>query len=141
MKPTQPSLLALAHRISQFGNARLQCKVDGHDLTARQAQVLAAIAEHDGASQTALVYATGVDRSTMAELIRRLEHQGLVKRKRSNADARAYVVGLTSKGVKAASAGAKELSAIEADLLSALPVTKQKEVLSLMSRLAESNGA
>jgi DNA-binding MarR family transcriptional regulator len=75
----------------------------------------------------------------MAELIRRLAAQGLVKRKRSKADARAYVVALTPKGARAAATGAQQLHSVEADLLSALPAAKQKELLAAMARLVESN--
>jgi DNA-binding MarR family transcriptional regulator len=49
-------------------------------------------------SQTGLVEQTGVDRSTLADVVRRLVKKGLLQRKRTKRDARMYAVRLTSKG-------------------------------------------
>jgi len=49
-------------------------------------------------SQTALVNATGIDRSTLADIVRRLVDSGLLQRKRMAFDARMYAVGLTEAG-------------------------------------------
>ena len=54
----------------------------------------------EGASHTDIVRATGIDRSTLAVLVKRLVRVGYVRRTRSKADARAYVVRLTTNGRK-----------------------------------------
>ncbi|MFZ1102753.1 MAG: helix-turn-helix domain-containing protein, partial [Hyphomicrobiaceae bacterium] len=38
---------------------------------------------------------TGIDRSTLADIVRRLTRKGLLQRCRTNEDARAYAVRLT----------------------------------------------
>jgi DNA-binding MarR family transcriptional regulator len=59
---------------------------------------LIAVAQNRDISQTGLVQATGIDRSTVAEIVKRLLRRGLIKRKRTRLDARAYAVRLTDEG-------------------------------------------
>ena len=49
----------------------------------------------EGTSQTDIVRVTGIDRSTLAVLVKRWLRQGYFRRRRSKTDARAYVVRLT----------------------------------------------
>ncbi|MEJ2228342.1 MAG: MarR family winged helix-turn-helix transcriptional regulator, partial [Alphaproteobacteria bacterium] len=53
---------------------------------------------NEGISQTGLVEKTGIDRSTLADIVRRMLEKGLVQRERTSEDARAYAVHLTRKG-------------------------------------------
>ena len=94
----------LLHRASQGAENAFECRV-GLDLNARQYAVLRVIAKSEGLSQTAIVEATGIDRSTVAEMVRRLTERGWVQRRRAR-DARAYAVRLTRAGKETlASAG------------------------------------
>lgn len=72
------------------------------DLTARQAIVIATIAQAraDGISpsQTMIVTLTGIDRSTLAEIIGRLLRMDVLARRRNRFDARAYALRLTDAG-------------------------------------------
>lgn len=92
------SILHLLHRAGQCADVVFAGSASSYDITPRQLVVLSAIAANPGSSQTAIVSATGIDRSTLAEMVRRLEGRRLVQRKRSKADARAYVVELTEQG-------------------------------------------
>jgi DNA-binding MarR family transcriptional regulator len=47
---------------------------------------------NEGLSQTGIVARTGIDRSTLADLVRRLQRKGLLQRRRTKDDARAYAV-------------------------------------------------
>ena len=67
-------------------------------ITQRQFAVLAAADEHEGATQADLVRITGIDRSTLADMVRRMIGKGLLERERSNLDARANAVRLTEAG-------------------------------------------
>lgn len=68
-------------------------------VTDRQAVLLDAIDDcAEAPSQTALVRKTGIDRSTLTDLMVRLEKRGLVKRVRTKQDARAYAVSLSDAG-------------------------------------------
>src|SRR5579871_6243727 len=67
-------------------------------ITQRQFAVLAAADEREGATQADLVRITGIDRSTLADMARRMIGKGLLERERSNVDARANAVRLTEEG-------------------------------------------
>ena len=70
----------LLRRAEQFA-AETFLKAELPDsITLRQTVLLAAIAEAEGASQSSLVSATGVDRSTLAEMMARMEQKGLISR-------------------------------------------------------------
>jgi DNA-binding MarR family transcriptional regulator len=56
------------------------------------------VAEADGINQMGIVNATGIDRSTTAELVRRMMQRGLLQRRRDRRDTRAYIVSLTAEG-------------------------------------------
>ncbi len=68
------------------------------DLTPRQLAVLMTVAQNEGLSQTGLVDRTGIDRSTLADIVRRMQRKGLLQRRRTKEDARAYAVKLTDEG-------------------------------------------
>lgn len=68
------------------------------DLTPRQFAVLTVVDNNQGANQTEICNLSGVDRSTLAEMMRRLVRKGLIHRRRSKHDTRAYVLRLTDKG-------------------------------------------
>ena len=67
-------------------------------ITQRQFAVLAAADERSGATQADLVRITGIDRSTLADMARRMIDKGLLERERSTLDARANAVRLTDIG-------------------------------------------
>ena len=67
-------------------------------LTPRQFAVLQAVPTTDGLSQTDIMAATAIDRSSTAELVRRLVSSGCLQRRRTRNDTRMYAVRLTLMG-------------------------------------------
>jgi len=92
------SLTHLLHRACQVADSVFNDEAGKMGLTTRQFAVLVAVAGNRDVSQTGLVQATGIDRSTVAEIVKRLLRRGLIKRKRTRLDARAYAVRLTEEG-------------------------------------------
>jgi DNA-binding MarR family transcriptional regulator len=90
------SLLHLLHRASQAADDAFERSDPA--VTARQFVVLQAVSQSQGCSQTELVAMTGVDRSTMADVMRRLQKRGFLRRRRRKDDERAYVINLTDRG-------------------------------------------
>jgi DNA-binding MarR family transcriptional regulator len=90
------------------------------ELTERQIVVLAAIDENQGTSQTGITSATGIDRSTLADIVRRLAKRGLVTRKRTKDDARAYAVTLTKEGRRAVDTAGPIMAKVEASMLAGM---------------------
>ena len=91
------SPIHLLHRASQRASDVFQEEIPG-DLTPRQFAILLTVAQNEGLSQTHLVERTGIDRSTLADVIRRMLKKGLIQRRRTREDARAYAVKLTDEG-------------------------------------------
>ncbi len=87
----------LLHRASQSVTDLFSREIKS-DLTPRQLAVLTAVARNEGCNQTDIVEQTGIDRSTMAEMVRRLVDKGLIERRRSKKDTRAYVIKLSQNG-------------------------------------------
>lgn len=70
------------------------------DTTNVQFATLAVIARNPGASQRELCDALDLDRSTIADLVRRLELNGLITRTASTADRRRFELYLTAAGAE-----------------------------------------
>ena len=132
----QGSPLDLLHRASQRADNLFVQHIGNAQLTPRQFAVLKAVAEADGLSQTAIMTATGIDRSTTAELARRLVTNGLLQRRRTRRDARLYSVRLTAKGRQAITAGSPAARATDAALLSSLTQQQQSAFLEALLLVA-----
>ena len=111
----------LLHRASQRADDMFVEEVGEADLTPRQFAVLLSVAESEKPSQTDLVEITGIDRSTLADLVARLIKKDLLKRSRSRQDARAYIVQLTESGRQALASAKKNARRADTSLLARLP--------------------
>src|ERR1700761_3463281 len=94
----------LLRRCYQYHGDLFQRETGARDLTKQQFTLLSALEHHDGASQTELVEITGIDRSTLAEMVRRMRERGLLMRERTEEDMRANSVAITFTGRKAVKA-------------------------------------
>ena len=74
------SALHLLHRAGQCAEVLFTNETGKADLTPRQYAILASVAQNPDISQTGLVEQTGVDRSTLADIVRRLVKKGLLQR-------------------------------------------------------------
>jgi DNA-binding MarR family transcriptional regulator len=133
--PATPTvnIIALLHRAGQVADERYDDACG--DITPRQQMVLAALAKLEEASQTRLVIATGIDRSTMADLARRMSRNGLIARRRSRRDARAYVVTLTEKGAAEARRATASAETVSDAMLASLPSSLRRPFVSALTRL------
>jgi DNA-binding MarR family transcriptional regulator len=134
----------LLHRALQLA-LDIYAEETGPDaLTQRQYAVLAAVAAHEGLTQTDLVHATGIDRSTLADLVARMIGKTLVARERSAADARANTVRLTDTGRAALAATGPRVAAADERILKLLPARKRDTFLGVlhdMGRVGEAVSA
>lgn len=106
-------------------------------LTQRQFVVLRAVADQEGVSQTELVRLTGVDRSTLADMVARLVKRGLLARERAKSDARANAVTLTDAGRDALIAASPGALAADSEFLSGLSKDKRADLIALLRACAE----
>jgi len=105
-------------------------------VTLRQSVVLAAIAEGEGRSQSELVKATGVDRSTLADMIARMERKGLVTRMQAQGDARAKAVSLTEAGREKLAETLPAMRSVDDALSDALPRNRRVAFREMLGALA-----
>jgi DNA-binding MarR family transcriptional regulator len=106
--------------------------------TQRQYAVLSAVAAKEGRTQTELVRATGIDRSTLADLVARMIAKGLLARERSSSDGRANAVHLSEAGRAALAAAAPGVTEADARLLGVLSKSKRESFLAALRQLAKS---
>ena len=104
-------------------------------LTPRQLVVLGAVAHNEGASQTDIVETTGIDRSTIAEMVKRLIKRGLLHRRRTKEDARAYAVKLTDQGRRLLRSVEPLAKAVDERVLDALPTKQREQFVDALSRI------
>lgn len=128
----------LLRRAEQFA-ADLFARSDLNDgVTLRQTVLMASIAEAEGASQSDLVRTTGVDRSTLAEMMARMEKRGLIARAAAADDGRAKSVRLTPEGRRSLNDALPAIRAVDRALLMALPAGQRGAFQAILSGLAES---
>ncbi len=106
------------------------------DLTKQQFTVLAALEPNEGVSQTALVEMTGIDRSTLADMVRRLLERGLLSRERTEEDQRANAVAITQSGRKALKSARAASDRAERALLEALPAAERGRFVKSLATIA-----
>ena len=130
----------LLRRATQYANDIYTREVGDETLTARQFAVLLTVDQHEGLSQTDLVNMTGIDRSTLADMISRMLKKDLLRRKRTEADARANSVSITATGKRALSSVQSRVSKAEGQILAPIPSGKRSDFLKMLTILAESAG-
>ena len=91
----------LIRRCQQFYGDLYAREAGSRELTKQQFTLLCALEHNDGASQTTLVEITGIDRSTLAEMVRRMLERGLLSRERTEEDQRANAMAISPSGRKA----------------------------------------
>jgi DNA-binding MarR family transcriptional regulator len=124
------------HRASQRADGLFSRNVRDADLTPRQFAVLQAVADNNGLSQTDIMAATGIDRSSTAELVRRLVTNRCLQRRRTRRDARIYAVRITSPGRELLGIGAAATRAAEDALLLSVPENQRQAFLDVLMRIA-----
>ena len=116
----------LLHRVHQCAGELFQTHMNGIDVTTTQYAVLVAAGERDGLSQQDIINTTGIDRSTVSQVVQLLIRKGLLKRRRTRHDARAYAVSLTDAGHDVLKATEPIVGRIEEALVEALPPSRAK---------------
>ncbi len=94
----EESLASLLNRVLQISVDIYNQDAGAHAITHRQFDVLRALDGHEGISQTELTRRSGIDRSTLADLLARMVRKGLVRREPAAGDARIRHVWLDAAG-------------------------------------------
>ncbi len=127
----------LIRRCQQFYGDLYARESGARELTKQQYTLLAALEHNDGASQTVLVEITGIDRSTLAEMVRRMLEKGLLSRERTEEDQRANAVAISPSGRKALRSARNASDRAERALLEALPIAERQKFVRALAQIAQ----
>lgn len=131
----QRSVIHLLRRVDQCATQLYSTESADSDLTLRQLAILTAISRQEDLSQTDLVNITGIDRSTVAGIVSRLIRKGLLERKRSPVDGRAYCVRLSKRGAKAIAGADRLYTRVEKKLLASVSAAEATQFLSTLRNI------
>ena len=126
----------LMHRVLQLALDIYSEEAGADGPTQRQFAVMEAVAAKEGLTQTDLVRATGIDRSTLADLVTRMTAKGLLDRERSTIDARAKAVRLSEAGAELLASARPRVEAADKRIMALLPKGKRDGFIELLSDLA-----
>ncbi|ERJ20117.1 5'-methylthioadenosine phosphorylase protein [Salinisphaera shabanensis E1L3A] len=88
----------LIRRLHQIHSALFTKETEGFNITPVQYSVLTALAEHGELDQMTLAHEIGLERTSVGEVLRRLEQRELVERRQSTEDGRVRLTRATHKG-------------------------------------------
>ncbi len=130
----------LLAQLGTHAHRRLAERLAPFDLHPRHFGMLSHLAASEGQSQQALSIALGIHRSAVVALVDDLEQRGLAERRRDPLDRRAYALYLTPSGRDVLAELERIAQEHEAALLTALDASERSQLVSLLQRVAESQG-
>ena len=128
------SAVHLLHRAGQRADDLFTQKARG--LSPRQFEILKAVARADGLNQTAIMIATGIDRSSVSSFVARMVREGFLHRRRTRRDNRTYAVRLTAKGRQTYEAAQPLARAADEALLAPLSAGQKASFIQALERIA-----
>ena len=105
-------------------------------VTPGQLGLLILLSRNPGISQTALARASGIERSTLGEVVGALEKRGLVERRRMEQDRRSHAVRLSPLGEETLAAILPLVDAHEQAAASRLTHEERSTLLGLLQRMS-----
>jgi DNA-binding MarR family transcriptional regulator len=124
------STIHLLHRAGQRAEDMFSRGLEGQVMTIRQFIVLSIVAGEENLSQNSICDRTGIDRSTMADIVKRLVLRGWLVRRRSRRDARMYAIRLSDTGRAELERATPIAQHVENGLLSALTARQRADLAS-----------
>jgi DNA-binding MarR family transcriptional regulator len=139
--PSLPPELAfapgyLARRLHQAFLAAWECNVDAN-LTGAQFAVLNAIYRYPGQDQGSMAAVAALDRSTMADVVYRLQKRGFVVPQADPLDGRRKLLYLSKTGATMFEETNRKVRALDEVLLSGRTPQEKEELLSTLIEVAE----
>ncbi|PKC38624.1 transcriptional regulator [Pantoea ananatis 15320] len=101
-------------------------------LTKQQYAVLSAVHAKPGIEQLELTEAALSSKATLAELLVRMEHKGLIQREEGKKDKRRRFVTLTDQGEEMLNTASPIAESVDSHFLNRLEDHEQKEIISLL---------
>jgi DNA-binding MarR family transcriptional regulator len=129
----------LVRRTQQISTALFAEECAGYDLTAVQYAALVAIGLNPQIAATRVSRLISLDRSTLGNVLERIEAKGLVLRRTSPVDRRAKLLTLSPKGRKLLGDVEAAVQRIQERILEGLSSREQQLFLALLLRVTDSH--
>ncbi|MHC6152857.1 MULTISPECIES: MarR family winged helix-turn-helix transcriptional regulator [Bradyrhizobium] len=129
----------LIRRLHQINYAIFFEECDAYDITPVQYALLTTLSMNPDTDQVSLGREIGIDRTNVADVLRRLEQRGLVKRRKADYDGRATIARLTPAGDKVARDMFGAMQRAQTRLLAPLPAEERKAFMATLLKLVEAN--
>ena len=140
IKLVSASTTHLLHRTGQLAEDLFSRLVGNLGITARQFVVLSVVDGLEDPSQTLLCEVSGIDRSTLADIVARLVQRGLLSRQRTRRDARMYAVRITDEGKKMLEQATPIGEKVDAALLAELTPSERENFNALLQKILSRSG-
>lgn len=130
---TMPTLAVnyLARLLTRMGDERLRAV----GITAAQLPVLVALKNGEQRTQTELATLAGVEQPSMAQLLARMERDGMVRRERAATDKRSALISLTEDALARLEPGRNALRSVDRQACSGLGAEEQELLIGLLRRM------
>ena len=127
----------LCHDISHLSRNILRTSCDNDDIMSAHGTrlVVSYLAICDGITQLDLVNATHLRASTISVILKNLENEGIVQRKRDKKDLRILRVYLTDKGKQIDKSNIERVQATDALALEGLDDSEKQELMRLLKKI------
>jgi DNA-binding MarR family transcriptional regulator len=129
----------LIRRLQQIAVAIFMTETAEFGITPVQYSALLAVRNHKGIDQTTLAEIIAFDRSTIGEVVRRLESKGLVRRAVSAKDRRTRLLYITPAGRRLLSRVRKVVDAAQMKIVAPLNRGERAQFMDMMRKLVELN--
>jgi MarR family transcriptional regulator, transcriptional regulator for hemolysin len=128
-----PSLIIT--RLARMLTKQVDEKLSAVGLTASQLPVLACLKDGAKLTQKELADLAGVAQPSMAQLLARMERDGLVRRTPSETDGRISVISLTARANRKLEPGRTALRSVDDDVCSILTGKEREMLTAVLQRL------
>jgi len=129
----------LVRRLHQIHVAMFFEECKSQNVTPVQYAILTAVSVLPDLDQTSLGQEVGLDRTTTADVVKRLEDRGLVERRPNPSDKRTRHVRLTAEGQTVVDALRGDMARAQERLLAPLRPAERTMLMDLMKILVEAN--
>jgi DNA-binding MarR family transcriptional regulator len=126
-------------RLQQIAVALFLQETEAHGVTPVQFAALQTVSSQPGVDQRRLARAIGLDTSTIASVVDRLEARGLLARSLSPEDRRVRLLNLTPEGREALVSVLPGMLRAQQRILAPLPAAEQAEFMRMLRTLVSAN--
>lgn len=125
----------LIRRVQQIAVALFMEECTAFDITPVQYATMVAISENPGADATRISAAIAFDRSTLGDVLERLEARGIVRRTGSKNDKRVKILELTRAGKELLEAVEPAVERTQTRILAPLKTADRKKLLAFLQQV------